>query len=77
MPGSEDAAFRTQWFGGYVPTYLERDLRTLSATDNLLEFRRLIQMCAVHNGTAINIASIANDTGLAPATARRSRPWEG
>jgi hypothetical protein len=29
----------TQWFDGYVQTYLERDLRTLSATDNLLEFR--------------------------------------
>ncbi len=68
---SEDAAFRTQWFDGYVQTYLERDLRTLSATDNLLEFRRLMQMCAVHNGTILNIASIANDAGLSPATARR------
>ncbi len=68
---SEDIAFRTQWFDGYVQTYLERDLRTLSATDNLLEFRRLMQMCAVHNGTILNIASIANDAGVSPATARR------
>jgi predicted AAA+ superfamily ATPase len=68
---SEDPAFRTQWFDGYVQTYLERDLRTLSATDNLLEFRRLMQMCAVHNGTVLNIASIAHDAGLSPATARR------
>jgi predicted AAA+ superfamily ATPase len=68
---SEDPTFRAQWFDGYVQTYLERDLRTLSATDNLLEFRRLMQMGAVHNGTVINMASIANDAGLSPATTRR------
>lgn len=68
---SEDVSFRAQWFDGYVQTYLERDLRDLSATDHLIEFRRLMQICAAHNGTHLNIASLASDAGLSPATARR------
>ena len=68
---SNDVSFRSRWFDGYVQTYLERDLRDLSATGHLIEFRRLMQMCAAHNGTLLNIASLANDAGLSPATARR------
>ena len=66
-----DAGFRARWFDGYVQTYLERDLRQLSAIDQLMEFRRLMQLCAVHNGRLLNIASLAADAGLAAATARR------
>lgn len=68
---AEDAGFRVRWFDGYVQTYLERDLRQLSAIDQLMEFRRLMQLCAVHNGRLLNIASLATDAGLAAATARR------
>ena len=68
---SDDHAFRMQWFDGYVQTYLERDLRLLSATDNLIEFRRVMQMVALQNGTLLNIASVANDAGLSPTTTRR------
>jgi predicted AAA+ superfamily ATPase len=68
---SDNHAFRTQWFDGYVQTYLERDLRLLSATENLVEFRRLMQIVALRNGTLLNIASVANDAGLSPTTARR------
>ena len=66
-----DTGFRARWFDGYVQTYLERDLRQLSAIDQLMEFRRLMQLCAVHNGRLLNIASLAADAGLAAATARR------
>jgi predicted AAA+ superfamily ATPase len=68
---SDDVSFRSRWFDGYVQTYLERDLRDLSATDRLIEFRRLMQMCAAHNGGVLNVASVAGDAGLSPATARR------
>ena len=68
---ADDAAFRAQWLEGYVQTYLERDLRDLSSTDNLIEFRRLMQICAVQNGRTLNVASIANDAGLSSSTVRR------
>jgi len=68
---SDDASFRARWFDGYVQTYLERDLRDLSSTGSLVEFRRLMQMSAIHNGTLLNMASIASDAGLSHPTARR------
>ena len=68
---SPDAEFRTRWFDGYMQTYLERDLRDLSATDNLVDFRRLMQIAAGQNGRLANTASLSRDAGLSPATARR------
>jgi predicted AAA+ superfamily ATPase len=68
---SEDRAFRSEWLDGYVQTYLERDLRQLSAVDSLPEFRRLMQIAASRNGALLNVTSLANDAGLPPTTARR------
>jgi predicted AAA+ superfamily ATPase len=68
---SDDPSFRARWFDGYVQTYLERDLRDLSATGNLIEFRRLMQLCAAQNGRLLNMASLAGDTGVSAATVRR------
>ena len=52
---AREASFRTRWFDGYVQTYLERDLRDLSSTDNLVEFRRFMRICAAQNGRLLNI----------------------
>lgn len=68
---SDDVSYRARWFDGYIQTYLERDLRDLSATGNLIEFRRLMQICASRNGRLFNSASIASDSGISQATARR------
>ena len=67
LPSSE----RAGWFDGYVQTYLERDLRDFSATDNLLDFRRLMRIAAMQTGRALNRASLARDAGVSPATAQR------
>ena len=37
--GGDDT--RSLWFDGYVRTYLERDLQSLAAVGNLVDFRRL------------------------------------
>lgn len=66
-----DASFCTRWYDGYVQTYLERDLRDLSATDSLVDFHRLMQIAASQNGRLTNVASMSLDAGLSPATARR------
>ena len=68
---SPDAGFRTRWFDGYMQTYLERDLREFSATGNLIDFRRLMQIAAGRNGALANMASLSRGAGLSPATARR------
>lgn len=68
---SNDQDFRARWFDGYVQTYLERDLRDLSAIENLIDFRRLMQVCTTQNGTLLNISFLGRAVGLkTPATRR-------
>ncbi len=60
-------AARTNWFEGYVRTYLERDLRDLSNIQSLPDFRRLMRAAALRTGALINAAELGRDVGL-PAT---------
>lgn len=62
---------RALWFDGYVRTYLERDLQSLSAIDNLVDFRRLMRIASLRIGGLVNQAEIARDTGIPRATIQR------
>ncbi len=62
---------RALWFGGYVKSYLERDLRQLSHIENLADFQRLMQVAAQRTGRLMNQADIARDAGLSHATCHR------
>jgi predicted AAA+ superfamily ATPase len=68
---SRDAAMRGRWFEGYAATYLERDLRLLSAIGDLVAFRRFMQAAALRNGALLNVAQLAQDAGIPPSTAGR------
>ena len=68
---SGDAAMRGRWFEGYAATYLERDLRMLSAIGDLVAFRRFMQAAALQNGALLNVAQLAQDAGIPPSTASR------
>lgn len=65
------ATARRAWLDGYVRTYLERDLQTLSAIENLVDFRRLMRIAALRSGTLLNQSHLARDAGLAQPTAHR------
>lgn len=45
---------RALWFDGYVRTFLERDLRSLAAIDNLVDFRRLMRVASRRLGGLVN-----------------------
>ena len=62
---------RALWFDGYVRTYLERDLQSLSAVDNLLDFRRLMRAASHRLGGLVNQAEIARDTAIPRPTVQR------
>ncbi len=66
-----DATGRTQWFDGYLRTYLERDLQDLSAISSLPDFRRLMRLAAHRVGQMLNQSELARDAALAQATAHR------
>ena len=45
--GSRRRRGRSLWFDGYVRTYLERDLQSLAAVGNLVDFRRLMRVASL------------------------------
>ena len=64
-------ADRGLWFAAYVQTYLERDLRQLSAISSLPDFQRLMMLAAQRTGKLLNQADLARDAALSHPTANR------
>jgi predicted AAA+ superfamily ATPase len=62
---------RASWFGGYVQTYLERDLQALQAVQNLPDFRRLMRAACLRIGGLLNQADIGRDVGLSQPQVHR------
>ncbi len=58
------------WFGNYVATYLERDVRALLAVRDLTLFQRFLKMCAARSGQLLNLSALAADCGISHVTAR-------
>lgn len=59
-----------QWFGSYVLTYLERDLRQLANVHDLGLFQRFIALCASRTGQLLNLSALAIDCGISQSTAK-------
>lgn len=51
------------YFANYVKTYLERDVRELSAVQELDAFRRFMVACAARTGQMLNYTNIADELG--------------
>ena len=60
----------TQALGDYFATYVERDLRQLTAVHDLQRFERFVRLCAGRVGQLLNLTSLGNDAGISHATAR-------
>ncbi|MES2179104.1 MAG: ATP-binding protein [Gemmatimonadota bacterium] len=55
---------RAFWFEDYVSTYVERDLRDLSAVELLGDFQRTMRALALRAGNPLNQNEIARDLGV-------------
>ena len=62
---------RNFWFAGYVQTYLERDLRQLSAVSSLPDFQRLMALAANRTSRLLNQSELARDAALPQPTVHR------
>lgn len=62
---------RALWFAAYVQTYLERDLRQLSAVSSLPDFQRVMALAAHRTGRLLNQADLARDAALTHPTTQR------
>ena len=59
-----------EWYGNYLMTYLERDVRQIAKVHDLILFQRFVRMCAARTGQLLNLSSLASDCGVSQGTAR-------
>jgi len=58
------------WYGNYVATYLERDVRQLLEVRDLALFQRFVKLCAARTGQLLNLSALGADCGVTGVTAR-------
>lgn len=58
------------WFGAYVTTYIERDVRQITRVQDLNLFQRFVALCAARTGQLLNLANLATECGLSQSTVR-------
>lgn len=58
------------FYASYVKTYLERDVRSLSAVQNLNDFRRFMVAVAARTGQILNYSNIADEIGKDSVTVK-------
>jgi predicted AAA+ superfamily ATPase len=62
---------RELWFGSYVQTYLERDVRDLLRVSDLEAFRRFVFLAATRTGQLLNLAELGGELGISAPTVRQ------
>lgn len=58
----------SQWFRSYVQTYLERDVRAVTAVRDLTTFRTFLSLVASRNGQMLNKTDLAAPLGISVPT---------
>lgn len=56
------------WYGSYIQTYLERDIRTIYNIGSLREFQQFLRLLAARCAQILNLSSFANDLGISVNT---------
>lgn len=59
------------FYGSYLQTYLERDIRSLLAVHDLSLFNNFMELLAARVGTVLNLNEIARDCGISFSTAKK------
>lgn len=59
------------WFASYLQTYLERDVRAMTAVQDLSTFRRFFALVASRHGQVLNRSDIAAPLGVSVPTVQR------
>jgi predicted AAA+ superfamily ATPase len=62
---------RERWYGAYLQTYLERDVRSLSNIGDLRDFQHFIRLLAARCGQILNYSSISRELGISVPTVKR------
>lgn len=69
--GRASADRRRAWFGSYVTTVLQRDVRDLSGIEGLAELPRLLSLLAARTSGLLNYADVSRDASIPQTTLKR------
>jgi uncharacterized protein len=58
------------YYDNYILTYVERDIRSIRNIDNILIFKKFMQLCALRIGTTLNFSDLAASCGISVSTAK-------
>jgi predicted AAA+ superfamily ATPase len=58
----------SDFFPGYIQTYIERDVRQIKNISSLDRFQKFLKLCAGRVGQIVNFSSLSNDSGLSVPT---------
>ncbi len=58
------------WFGSYVSTYIERDVRNIKSITDLGRFQTFIGLLAARAGKLLNLSEISKECGITQPTAK-------
>ncbi len=59
------------WFGSYLSTYVERDVRMISNIEQIREFQKLIGLLAARVSQTLNMTALASDLGVSLSSVKR------
>lgn len=59
------------FYGSYLSTYIERDVRQIRYVQDIGSFQRFIRLLASRAGIILNIQSLASDCGISSITAKK------
>lgn len=62
---------REMFYGAYVDTYLQRDIRDLTQVADELAFLRFMTACAARTGQQVSYSELARDAGVSSPTAKQ------
>lgn len=62
---------RNQWFGSYVSSLLQRDVRDLAHIDRISDMPRLLSVLAARAGGLLNMSELSRTSGIPFSTLRR------
>ena len=59
-----------EWYGSYLSTYIERDVRNIKAITDLSRFQTFISLLAPRAGQLLNLTEVAKECGISQPTAK-------
>jgi hypothetical protein len=62
---------RRAWFGSYVTTILQRDVRDITNIEGLADLPRLLALIAARTGSLLNFAELSRSSAIAQSTLKR------